>query len=402
MIYMIAELIELNEKASEEASEYPRRRFIYDRLENLWEDPSFIGLIGPRGVGKTVLLKQFLAAKKAAFYLSLDSVRLTDGLYPTAKELQERGIRYLLVDEIHSLPDFKKDLKKIRDFLKLKIIFTSSCSLSLYDSAYDLSRRVQIVNMMPFSFREFVYFRKGVRLDPIGIGDFHDLGRSRALYGELIKYEALFEAYLKGGGYPFTEKERDPLPLFRNMLTTILNKDIYYAEGVSHEEQFQIERMLEFIGKSHAEEISYSSISSNLGITKYKSEKFVGIMEKAFVLNQVFPKGTNVKREPKILFSLPYRLLYRKFEDCIGALREDFFVEAARMLGLEISYLKSMRGEKTPDYIIDDTVFEIGGKGKGRRQFKGIGKKRKMILTQPGAIDEMKRPLFLFGMVIKE
>lgn len=396
---MEPEVIELNQKAREDAAEFPRHRFIHKKLDKLINGHTFLGLIGPRGVGKTVLLKQFLVSRKASFYISLDSIRLPEGLYPIAKELADKGVRHLFVDEIHALPGFKKDLKKIRDFLKLNVTFTSSCSISLHDSAYDLSRRVRKVTIMPLSFREFLFFRKDAHPSSIKLEDLHELEKSRKLYGELVGYESLFDDYLKGGNYPFTKGETEVLPLFKNIINTILTKDIFYSEEISREEQFEIERMLRFIGRSPAEDISYSSISSNLGITKYKAEKYVTIMEKAFVLNQVFPKGTNVSKEPKILFSLPYRLLYKSFDDCKGALREDYFVEAAKTLDLSVSYLKSTRGEKTPDYMIDNSIFEIGGKGKGRSQFKGIKKKKKIILTHPGSIDDLRRPLFLFGMV---
>lgn len=44
--------------------------------------------------------------------------------------------------------------------------------------------------------------------------------------------------------------------------------------------------------------------------------------------------------------------------------------------GHEISYLKSTREEKTPDYLLElpsgKMIFEIGGRRKGREQFKGI------------------------------
>ncbi|HMB01136.1 MAG TPA: hypothetical protein VKS21_09135 [Spirochaetota bacterium] len=37
-------------------------------------------------------------------------------------------------------------------------------------------------------------------------------------------------------------------------------------------------------------------------------------------------------------------------------------------------YLKSTRSKKTPDYLVENKtwIIEIGGKAKGREQFKGI------------------------------
>ena len=144
-----------------------------------------------------------------------------------------------------------------------------------------------------------------------------------------------------------------------------------------------------------------SSLSRNLGITKYKAEQYVDCLEQAFILQRVCPEGTNVLREPKILMTPPCRLLYRDPEDAIGGLREDFFVDMLRQAGIEISYLKSTRGEKTPDYLVaggpDKLVVEMGGPGKGRQQFKGIEIDRKLVFAHTDAPTTSTIPLFLIG-----
>jgi len=42
-------------------------------------------------------------------------------------------------------------------------------------------------------------------------------------------------------------------------------------------------------------------------------------------------------------------------------------------------------------------VIEIGGKGKGREQFKGIETRQKLILNHSNEVEGIKRPLFLLG-----
>ena len=142
-------------------------------------------------------------------------------------------------------------------------------------------------------------------------------------------------------------------------------------------------------------------MSRNLSITKYKAEQYVGCLERAFILHQVFPAGTNVLREPKVLMTPPTRLLYRDLEDALGGLREDFFVEAMRQAGIHFQYLKSTRGAKTPDYLIEDAptklAVEIGGPGKGRRQFKGVQIDRKLVFAHRPAPEREQFPLFLLG-----
>ena len=101
--------------------------------------------------------------------------------------------------------------------------------------------------------------------------------------------------------------------------------------------------------------------------------------------------------------ALPYRLLYSDYEQALGGLREDFFVEMLRSLSIDFYYLKSTRGAKTPDYLIpmdgQDIIVEVGGKGKGREQFKGIKAKKKIVFSHSLQTQGIKRPLFLLGMI---
>ena len=100
--------------------------------------------------------------------------------------------------------------------------------------------------------------------------------------------------------------------------------------------------------------------------------------------------------------SLPYRLLYQGFEQSVGGLREDFFAQTCKMSSKNIAYLKSTVGAKTPDYVLsgENLVFEIGGRGKGRSQFKGFKAERKILLIDSYDINTPdKKPLFALGLV---
>jgi hypothetical protein len=74
---------------------------------------------------------------------------------------------------------------------------------------------------------------------------------------------------------------------------------------------------------------------------------------------------------------------------------------AMRQAGIPIQYLKSTTGQKTPDFLVEHEgrriVFEIGGKGKGRSQFKGVTADQKIILAQGGACSPGRIPLEMLG-----
>ncbi len=394
----ISELLQLNDLAVEDGKRYPKKRDLYRKLASS-EGKHFIGIVGPRGVGKTVLLKQIALELPRTFYISVDTLEGED-LFKTAQELGERyKVKSLLLDEIHFQPGYDRCLKKIFDFLKMRVIFTSSVSLSLFDSTVDLSRRTTLEYLYPFSYREYLFFRKDLSLPKLTL---EDIIRKRWTDGH-IRTEYLFDPYLQGGLMPFSLEEPDPLPILKNILEKVIHKDIPSVARLRVDELPALNKMVKFVGRSPGEGINFSSLSRNIGITKYKAEQYVNLLAKTFVLNPVYPTGTNVLREPKVLMYLPFRLLYREYDKAIGYLREDFFAEMMRMKGLNFDYLKSKRGKKTPDFLVrtpeGDIVVEVGGRGKGREQFKGIKVERKLILSHPTQLEGIKRPLFLLGFI---
>lgn len=390
-------LMELDRIARANAADYHLKRDLFEQILNEKGNHA-AGIVGPRGVGKTVLLKQLAGAIENSFYLSADILD-DDDIFTIAKSLQERlSISVLLLDEIHTARDFRKSLKKIFDFLHLRVIFTSSVSLSLFESATDLSRRVRLSWLYPFSFREFIKFKTGLELPRLTLSDIRD----KKWTSHHLRQADLFDAYLHGSIMPFALEEPDVIPLLHNVVGKVISSDVPSVTPLRTNELHLMTKCLEFIGRSSVDGINYSSLSRNIGITRYKAHEYVDLLEKAFILQVVYPRGANVLIEPKVLMGLPYRLLYSPFETAIGGLREDFFIETMRMTGTTVHYLKSTRGAKTPDFLVQtdggEIIVEIGGRSKGREQFKGMeNKKKELILTHSNDTDGMRRPLFLAG-----
>jgi len=392
-------LFELDRLARKDAERYPLRRFIYDAIMP-HKGRQFLSLIGPRGVGKTVLLRQIAAQNPDSFYLSMDSFE-EESLFEFAKTLSEKyKIKTLLIDEIHFYKNYQADLKMIYDFLDIDLIFTSSVSLSLFESSYDLSRRVKILKIYPFSFREYIYFRENTLLDPLTISDIYN----ENFKAEYLRYGYLFKEYITGGIFPFSLEGIDVIETLRNVLEKVITRDIPSLSDITVAETNLIKDTFRFISLSTSEGINYSSISKNVDITKYKAQQYIQLLEKVFIINQVLPYGTNVMREPKILLAPPFRLINNEYSSMVGYLREDFVVEALKMRDFEVFYLKSMRGEKTPDFFISEKntryVIEVGGKGKGRSQFKGFSGYKKIVLSDTENLSKKgHKPIYLIGYI---
>lgn len=101
----ISRLVELDRLAREEAAKYPTRRFLYKSLQSI-QGKHFVGVVGPRGVGKTIMLKQLARENEKSFYISLDTLNDLD-LFELARQLTlNLKVTHFFLDEVHFVPNF--------------------------------------------------------------------------------------------------------------------------------------------------------------------------------------------------------------------------------------------------------------------------------------------------------
>jgi predicted AAA+ superfamily ATPase len=180
------------------------KRSIYHKINF---SHKLIGLKGAKGVGKTTLLHQYLNSLEfdisEKLYISMDNPLIgATRLLSIAEEFQKRGIKVLVVDEIHYQRDFEKDLKTIYDFFDIQVVFSGSSAIALSNA--DLSRRALIYNIPILSFREFLELKLDIELKAFNL---EQILESHIKYAfELIsKLKPLkyFDEYLNCGVYPF-------------------------------------------------------------------------------------------------------------------------------------------------------------------------------------------------------
>ncbi len=116
-----------------------------------WQN-RLLGLVGPRGVGKTTLVLQYikenLDVTKSLYVTTEDFYFATHSLIDLADSFVKYGGKNLFIDEIHKYPNWSRELKLIYDYHKdLKIVFTGSSVLDIKKGSSDLSRRAVVYTM---------------------------------------------------------------------------------------------------------------------------------------------------------------------------------------------------------------------------------------------------------------
>lgn len=342
------------------------RRYMYDRI--LWHD-RMVGLVGPRGVGKSTMVKQHILLQPDQsqwLYVSADnSYFYQHTLIELADEWVKENGRHLVIDEVHKYPGWSTELKQIYDtHPELYVIFTGSSVLDIYQGAADLSRRVLMFGMQGLSFREFLLFHKNISLPVCSLENILDHKVEIP-----FDYHPLpdFREYLASGYYPFSSQPGYDIRLQQVMIQT-LEVDIPRFANMNISTSRKLARLLAILSGSAPYKPNMSSLAVELSVSKNDLPNYLVYLEKAGMISQLRDETGGLRGLGKVekIFIDNTNLMYalQGPQTNIGSIRETFFYNQMRVNNEVLS-------SKVADFKIGDNIFEVGGSNKGQRQLEG-------------------------------
>ncbi|MFC3416332.1 ATP-binding protein [Algoriphagus hitonicola] len=350
------------------------QRFLLDEID--WSN-RLIGILGARGTGKTTLLlqhlKRDLPKDGSAVYVSLDDFYFTENrLLDFADEFYLLGGKTLLLDEIHRYPTWSQELKLIFDNLPdLKLIFTSSSILEIYKGEADLSRRLVSFELPELSFREFIQFEKGNSFPVFSLAEMieNHVGIAEQILEKMAPIP-VFLNYLKFGSYPYYKENRESYyEKLKRTVQLTLELDINAVENLDFETIFKLKKLIRLISTSVPFTPNVSELSRKSGISRPTLLRSLELLNRAKIIQVLHkPKqGIGALTKPDKIYLANTNLLYALGEDQtnVGTVRETFFCNQLR--STDAVYLAD-RG----DFLIGNTIFEIGGKNKSKTQIKDL------------------------------
>lgn len=398
---MLEELFEIQARL---AAGVPRRfkRFLFHGIN--W-GARCIGIVGARGVGKTTLLLQYyrenFSSPEECLYLSADHIIVVGyGLYRVAKEFFSFGGKAVILDEIHKYPSWSQELKNIYDsFPDKKIIFTGSSTLHILKEKADLSRRAVIYHLPGLSFREYLSLVENRDFGSYSLEEI--IGEHVSIASELapvVVVRKRFKEYLQYGYYPFfLEGVSDYENKLLNAVEKIFYEDIPAVWRIKPGNIPVLKKFLWLIASSSPFEVNIEKLSRELRISKEYVYIYLEALEKSGLTKMVYPlqRGYRLIRKPsKVYLNNPN--LYFIFTGGaqapeIGALRECFFAN-------QVSFGYGLRLASHGDFVIDDHIFEVGGRSKTSKQIKR--EKRAFVVSDEIEVGMgSKIPLYLFGLL---
>jgi uncharacterized protein len=251
-----------------------------NRLKKLLTAQKVIVIYGPRRCGKTTLLEKFLAGFKGKYLLvSGEDLAVKDYLGSQSVDKLKGFVgknTLLVVDEAQKIKSIGLNLKLIVDHIKgIKVIATGSSSFDLAQSLGEpLTGRKYTLKMFP--------------LAQLEIAEIENAAATRAdLENRLIF-----------GSYPevvVTNDNRLRERYLKELVGSYLYKDILELDGIKHSDK--IVRLLQLLAFQIGRQVSYTELGSQLGISKNTAERYLDLLEKAFVIYKLTGFSRNLRKE---------------------------------------------------------------------------------------------------------
>lgn len=342
-------------------------RYMYHEID--WS-LRMVGLVGPRGVGKSTLVLQHIKKEgqhQKALYVSADhSYFAQHSLAEVASTWIKEGGTHLYIDEIHKYPNWSTELKEIYDgHPTLNVVFTGSSVLDLLRGQADLSRRAVMYTMQGLSFREYLEMFHGIKLPRYKLEEVVD---NKVDDSQLPHPLPLFRQYLQEGYYPFSKEGA-----FRSRLDQIviqtLESDIPQYASLSVSTGRKLRRLMGIVAQSAPFKPDYSSIANAIGVSRNVLPDYFLYMERAGMIGQLRDETGGLRSLGKVekIYVDNTNLMYVMGSDSTntGNLRETFFYNQTRVVADVIS-------SKVSDFVIGEYTFEVGGKKKGAKQIEDV------------------------------
>ncbi len=341
----------------------------YKYLDIKWEGRAF-GLVGPRGVGKSYMLLQYIKKNldpKDTLYISADNIYFSEHrLVDLADTFVKMGGKHLFIDEIHKYDGWSRELKQIIDnFGELQIVISGSSILDIYNGMADLSRRVPIYQMQGLSFREYLRLFHNITVPTFSL---EEILKGKAEIPGVDHPLPLFQSYLRNGYYPYGMDQEFEIELLQ-VINQTMEVDIPQYINTNVAVGRRLKSLLMVIARSVPFKPVLTKIAQVTGISRNDISDYMIYIEKAGMISQLRDKTGGIRGLGKIekVYLDNTNLIYALAPDNaqIGNVRETFFMNQTRVLHDVISSTSS-------DFEIDGKTFEIGGRKKGQKQIENV------------------------------
>jgi len=338
---------------------------IIEREVKISPSEQIIAIIGPRRSGKTYfmfdLIKKMKKSKNTV-YINFEDYRIKNKEIDMTKFLRVVNElfepKYFFLDEVQNLKDWNSFVRTLHDKKFYIFVSGSSSKLLSKEIATNLRGRYRNVLIFPFSFKEFLNFKKFKMEKEI----------SEIKKGELLRN---LREYIEFGGFPEViknEKKEDKIEYAKTLFETIFYRDVlerFNIRNLSVVDTFSKLLISNFSSYFSISKVENYFKSRGIKVSKKTISSYLKYFETAFfclTVEKISPKTKERVEQPKKLYSIDNILytLLPKFSYDFGKLMENLVaIEFYRMKFLnpffEVYYWKDYQ-QREVDFVTKEDL----------------------------------------------
>ncbi len=255
------------------------QRIIKKEIKKKLKDNKAIILLGARQVGKTTLIQSMFDKKEKVMYWNGDETDTREWLEkPNVTKLKNLigKSKILIIDEAQRIKNIGLCIKMIVDNIpNVKVLATGSSSFDLANQIKEpLTGRKWEFYLYPFSFEEMAGYHGSITEN------------------RLLEHRLIYGYYPDIVLNPDTAEERLKL-----LSDSYLYKDILVWENIKKPEK--LEKLIKAIALQIGSEVSYNELGEICGLDNETIERYINILEKAFIVFKLEPYSNNLRNELK-------------------------------------------------------------------------------------------------------
>ncbi|MBK1684084.1 ATP-binding protein [Rhodoferax fermentans] len=274
-------------------------RYVQGKIAIALQDTRVVLLAGPRQAGKTTLARLYASPDRP--YLTLDDPATLAAARSDPTGFV-RGLKQAVIDEVQRAPDLLLAIKESvdNDQAPGRFLLTGSTNLMAMPRVADsLAGRLEVITLLPFAQAELAG-TPGNLLDRL-----FDGAGLPGVVNPMVGDDLM--ACVLQGGYPEalrrTSASRRQAWL-QDYVALILDRDVRDIANIDQLDRMP--RLLDVLAAHAGQLVNHSSYGAALGLTTPTAQKYVGILERLFLLRQVPPWSSNavsrLTKTPKLHF----------------------------------------------------------------------------------------------------
>lgn len=309
-------------------------------IEPFMRTKQIVVISGVRRSGKSSLLyllkKAHHLPDEKVLYFNFDDERLVTFTPEDFSKIHTAHIELFgtkdyvcFFDEIHNVDGWERYVNRLYE-KGIKIYLTgSNAKLLSSEIATTLTGRNVTLELLPFSFKEFLIYNKLPTTPELALEE-----------QALVK--SAFQEYLYFGGFPLVVKEKNR-ELLHNYYQDVIYKDVIARYKITHTEE--LKQLAIFLASNIGKSVSYKTLQKITGVKSVSSIKnYLDYFSQAYLCFFVRKYDTSLKKQilnPRKIYwvdhALAQKIGFRLSEDRGRVLENIVFIELKRK-GNDIFY----------------------------------------------------------------